>query len=101
MRGVILFFFFFGLIGIPTNFSTIWFTIPVQGYFGEDSNAQDGGLSNCVMNLSFQMISKSDSGLSSSPRMCTRGAGMYEFQSDSKVMRFWAFSNKVSYLCTS
>ena len=43
MRGVILFFFFFGLIGIPTNFHTIWFTIPVQGYFGEDSEAQDGG----------------------------------------------------------
>ena len=41
MRGVIL---FFGLIGIPTNFRTSWFTIPVQGYFGEDSKAQDGGL---------------------------------------------------------
>ena len=31
------------------------------------------------MNLSFQMISESDGGLSSSPRMCTRGAGLYEF----------------------
>ena len=41
MRGVIL---FFGLIGIPTNFRTICFTIPVQGYFGEDSKAQDGSL---------------------------------------------------------
>lgn len=95
MRGVIL---FFGLIGIPTNFRTIWFTIPVQGYFGEEARPK---MAVCVMNLSFQMISESDSGLSSSPRMCTRGAGLYEFQSDSKVMRFWTFSDKVSYLCRS
>ena len=96
MRGVIL---FFGLIGIPTNFRTIWFTIPVQGYFGEDSKAQDGSLRDeSFFPNDFQ---KSDSSLSSSPHMCTRGAGLYKFQSDSKVMRFWTFSNKVSYLFTS
>ena len=75
MPAVILF--FFALIGIPKDFCTILFTIPVQGYFGEDSNAQDGGLRD--ESLLFQMISKSDSGLSSSPRMCTRGGGLYKF----------------------
>lgn len=75
MQGVILF--SFALIGIHTDLCTILFTIPVQGYFGEDSNAQDG--SSCDESLLFQMISKSDSGLSSSPRMCTRGGGLHKF----------------------
>ena len=45
----------------------------------------------CVMNLSFQMISESDSGLSSSPRMCTRGAGLYEFSNRFKGRDFGLF----------
>ena len=74
--------FFFALIGIPTDFCTILFTISVQGYFGEDSNAQDD--SSRDESLLLQVIFKSDSGLSSSPRMCTRGGGLYKFSVKSK-----------------